>query len=237
MSTFSDLLKSKLQPTDAIIFYKPTQKIGSNEGSFVEHRPIDNGQFGAGSPLEINTLAKIMKTVSKYVGKNTSLVTMHGRVPSNLLYTNSSMEHHKMIWWRGPEKRMMYFAKGLGIENGMMWVPGLIYVADGRRLSVFAFKGKKPKDILYAAPFFNVYNDGGICLGSAKVQKPKDNTFENWIAYWEDMFWKSEFASLIGNNPVRSNLAVITKECIATGKQFPTEQMVKISKTFNSLFV
>lgn len=237
MSEFSDLLKSRLQPTDAIIFYKPTMKVGGKEGSFVEHRPIEEGQLGAGKPLEIDTLAKIMKTVSKYVHRNTALVTLHGRVPSNLLYTNTSMESHKLIWWRGPEQRMMYFSDSLGIENGKMWVPGLIYVASGRKLSVYAFKGSKPKDTLYMAPFFNVYNDGGICLGSAKVKKPKENTFENWIAYWEDMFWKSEFAAIIASNPVRKNLAVVTKECIATGKPFPTNELVKINKTFNSLFV
>lgn len=237
MSTFSDLLKSKLQPTDAIIFYKPTIKAGGKMGAFVEHRSVEDGKFGAGKPLEIETLANIMKTVSKYVHKNTMLVTMHGRVPSNLLYTSTSMESHKMIWWRGPEQRMMYFSDKLGIENGKMWVPGLIYVANGRRLNVYAFKGKKPKDVLYMAPFFNIYTDGGVCLGSAKVQKPKENTFENWIAYWEDMFWKSEFAAIIGQNPVRQNLSLVTKKCIETGCQFPAGELVKLDRNFNSLFV
>lgn len=236
MFVFSDLLKGNIQPTDAIIFYKTTNKVGDRSGAFVEHRSVDNGQMGAGKPLEIDTLAKIMKAVSKYVNKNTTLVTMHGRVPSNLLYTSTSMEHHKMIWWHGPEKRMMYFSDKLGIENGMMWVPGLIYVASGRKLSIYAFKGKKPKGALYMAPFFNVYNDGGVCLGSARVQKPKENTFENWIAYWEEMFWKSEFAAIIDQNPVKQNLALVTKKCIESGCQFPVGELIKLSKDFNSLF-
>ena len=234
---FKDLLKSRLEPTDAIIFYKPTVKVGEKEGAFVEYRPIEEGNLGAGQPLEVDTLTKMMRTVSKYVARNTTLVSMHGIVPPNLIYTNTSMESHKLVWWRKPEKRMMYFSKSLGIPDGEIEIPGIVYMAAGRRLSVFAFKGNKPKDTLYQGPFFNVYNDGSVCLGSARVPKPKDNTFENWMEYWEKMFWMSEFAAIIEGNPIKKNLALVTKECIENKKPFPTSTLIKSSKTLNSLFV
>ena len=235
MSKFNDLLKSRLEPTDAILFYKPTVKVGDKEGAFVEHRTIEGGKMGAGKPLEIDTLAKMMKTVSKYVSKNTALVTLHGVIPPNLLYTNTDIDSHKLVWYRKPEKRMLYFNEKLGIQNGEMWVPGLVYVAEHRRLSVYAFKGSAPKDVLYKAPFFNVYDGGNVCLGNAKVQKPKVHTFRDWMEYWEKMFWLSEFAAIIGSNPIKMNLALLTKECIETGKPFPTSQLVKSSVTLESI--
>lgn len=237
MSKFQDLLKSKLQPTDAIIFYKPTMKAGDKEGAFVEHRTIEDGKLGAGEPLEVDTLAKMLRTVSKYVARNTALVTLHGVIPPNLLYSSTSMDKHKLVWYRKPEKRMMYFKKSLGIPDGEIEIPGIVYMAEGRKLSVYAFKGSKPKDVLYMAPFFNIYNDGGVCLGSAKVQKPKEHTFENWIDYWEKMFWMSEFAAIIASNPVKRNLALVTKHCIENGKPFPSSELIKSSKTLKSLML
>lgn len=235
MTKFKDLLKSRLEPTDAIIFYKPTVKVGEKEGAFVEYRPIEDGNLGAAQPLEVDTLAKIMRTVSKYVARNTTLVSMHGVVPPNLLYTNSSMDRHKMVWWRKPEKRMMYFSKSLGIPDGMIEIPGMVYMAEGCRLNVYAFKGSKPKDVLYHAPFFNVYAEGSVCLGSARVQRPKENTFENWIDYWEKMFWMSEFAAILDHNPIKKNLALVTKDCIESGKPFPTGILIKSSVTLKTL--
>lgn len=235
MGKFNDLLKSKLRPTDVLVFYKPTEKVGDKYGAFVEHRAIEEGKMGAGSPLEVDTLAKIMRVVNNYVRTSTTFVTLHGVVPPNLLYTSTNIDNYKLVWYREPEKRMMYFAESLGIPNGEVLVPGLVYVASGRHLSVYAFKGRKPKDILYRAPFFNCYKDGGVCLGNAKVARPKEQTFGSWIEYWEKMFWKSEFVDIIDGNPIKENLAVITKDCIESGKPFPTWCLEKSRVTLEKI--
>lgn len=228
----TDILRSKLIPTDALIFYKPNIEI-TESCSFVEHRKIENGKMGAGSPLEVKTMAKIMKTVDSYVHKHTSLVTIHGRIPEGLLYASTNLDSYRLVWYRKPEKRMMYFRKDLEIQDGYMMVPGLVYSTDGQKLSIYAFKGSKPKKVLYNAPFLNVSNY--VCLGDAKVRKPMEHTYENWIDYWETMFWKSEFSHILGDNPVKGNLALITKECIKTGCQFPQNELVRSKVTLQSL--
>lgn len=231
-STLTEILKSKLVPTDALIFYRPSF---DNGGAFVEHRKIENGQMLAGSPLEVDTLAKIMRTVDNYVHHHTSLVTLHGRIPEGLLYASSNLDSYRLVWYRKPEKRMMYFSESAGIPNGEMWVPGLVYATNGKNLQVFAFKGGKPKNVLYKAPFFNVSDS--VCLGTAKVKKPMEQTYENWIAYWETMFWKSEFVHILGANPIKDNLAIITKECIKTGRRFPSKELVRSRYTLKQLLV
>lgn len=227
----TDILKSKLVPTDALIFYQTN--LINDKSSFVEHRRIEKGKMCAGSPLEVRTLAKIMKTVDKYVHSHTSLVAMHGTIPEGLLYASTNIDGYRLVWYRKPEKRMMFFNEKLGIPDGYMMVPGMVYSTDGRKLSVFAFKGSKPKRILYKAPFFNVSNY--VCLGNAKVKKPTEHTYENWITYWETMFWKSEFVHILGDNPIKGNLALITKECIQTGCQFPLKELVRSNVTLQSL--
>lgn len=231
MGSLSSILNSKLEPTDALVFYKSTL---SNGGSYVEHRAIKNGVMGAGAPLEIDVLAKIMKTVDKFAHDTTTMVSLHGVIPENLLYASASIDSYKMVWYRKPEKRMMYFVDTLGIPNGEMEIPGLVYSTDGRGLRVFAFKGSKPKKLLFYAPFFNV--DDHVCLGSAKIAKPKVQTYQNWMQYWEDMFWKSEFAHILGGNPVKGNLSIITKECIKEHKPFPMGQLKKSKFTLQRLY-
>ena len=149
-------------------------------------------------------------------------------VPENVLYCDTRIGNEKIVWYRKPEDRILFFSEGLGIENGKMGVPGLIYCVKGKNLSVYAFKGSKPKKMLYCAPFMNT-SESGVCLGNSKVTFPEERTFENVMKYWETMFWQSEFSHILGDNPCLGNLATITKECIASGSAFP-QDMLKPSK-------
>lgn len=232
MSTLQDLMKAKIRPTDVLVFYKPSVSLGG-DGNYVEHRKVKNGKMEAGHPLTIEDFSKLVGTVSKYAKKETGRTALHGIIPPNLLFASSDLTSKRLVWWRPPEKRKLYFAKGTGIPNGEMWVPGLVYCAAGGSLSLYAFKGRKPRGVLYNAPFYNVNNS--VCLGSAKVRKPKDDTYEEWISYWEQMFWQSEFTHILGGNPVKGNLAVLTKRCIKEGCQFPSEVLVRSKMTLGSI--
>ena len=55
-------------------------------------------------------------------------------------------------------------------------------------------------------------DESHVCLGNAKVEKPVDNSFTTIIDYWEKMFWGSDFSHILGPNPVKGNLAIITKK-------------------------
>lgn len=233
MSTLQDLMKAKIRPTDVLVFYKPSVNLGG-EGYLVEHRKVKNGKMEAAHPLTIDDFSKLVATISSYAKKDAGRTALHGIIPPNLLYASSDLTSKRLVWWRPPEKRMVYFTKEAGIPNGEMWVPGLIYCASSGGLSLYAFKGRKPRNILYNAPFYNV--NGHVCLGSAKVRKPKIDTYEGWIEYWEAMFWQSEFSHILGGNPVKGNLAVITKKCIREGCQFPADVLVRSKVTLGSIF-
>lgn len=217
-----------MKPKTAIIVYKSER----SDEYYLESRKIDpkTGRMTAAVPLKEKVLGQIMNTMA--LDCDNFDVGLHGKMPENVLYCDTRIGNTVLIWYNPPQKRKLYFTKKTGMEDGEMMVPGLLYVVRDETLSLFSFKGFKPKKKLYKAPFMNV-DSSHVCLGSAKVKKPEKRTFANMIDYWERMFWQSEFDHILGENPVKGNLATITKECIATGKPFPTELMVPISKTLN----
>lgn len=219
MNKTTEDLFDKAEPKMAIIVYGTR-----NSKYYLERRDIDkDGNMCAGVPLTENCLSDIVMSLSS-AEKN----LIHGTIPANMLYADCRTGRGVYVWYRKEEKRMMYFNEQLGIDNGEMMVPGLVYKVSGNTLSVFAYKGRlTQKTKLYRAPFFNV-SSSSVCLGSAKVSVPKVLTYESVLNYWEQMFWQSEFTHLLGGNSIKGNLSSITKRGIETGCRFPKEELIPI---------
>lgn len=221
-SKISDILK----PFVAIIAYKAE----NSDEYYIEQRKIVKGKMSAGSPLKEKTIGEIMEAIA--VNSEEIEDGIRGLIPQNLLYCDTRIGNSYLVWYRPPQKRSVCFSPQTGIKDGEMWVPGLLYVVRGKSLAVYSFKGNKPKCKLYRAPFMNV-DENHVCLGNANLKKPSKLTFENIIAYWEGMFWQSEFSHILGENPINGNLATVTKKCIRTGCKFPTDILKPIKKTLN----
>lgn len=144
--------------------------------------------------------------------------TPFGAIPENLLYCDSRQGNEIFIWYTPPGKRVRYFSDRLGLEDGEYHVPGTIYVVVGNTLSVFCFKGKKPKmdDILLGVPYFNVYHDGKVCLGSAArphdTLKNMNYTYANILKAWENTFWNSRDVHTNGSPSTKGNLVDTIKK-------------------------
>ena len=206
-----------LHPSVALIAY------ASREGQsfFVEARKIDEkGKMGEGMPVTVELMNELVRGYSEYHGN-----TPYGRIPSNMLWCDSRKGSEKYIWYNPPRKRMMFFKESLKIENAEYNLPGIIYETQRNWLNIYAYKDKEPTENteLYAAPFFNV-TGANVCLGSAKIERPKDLTYENLLEYWEKKFWLTEFSHLgNGGNPTKSNLVLVTKA--AKDKPFDLEEL------------
>lgn len=194
---------------------------GNNNKYFLEQRSIDaRGRMGEGHPVTVEFMNELVRNYSEtYSG------TPHGRLPSNLLYADTRKGSERYVWYNPPGKRRMYFVSGLGIENAEYNLPGIIYEAGDTRLDVYAYKEDRPgmETALYAAPLFNV-TGSSVCLGSARLEKPKELTYVNLLEYWEKKFWLTEFSHLGGHgNPTKSNLVLVTKA--ARGKPFDLKEL------------
>ncbi len=229
MNSLTEKLASTYNPKMAIIVYEAEQ----DQSVYLEQRDIAGGKMGAGRPLSKACITDVIRTLAEddeNIDKG-----FHGIIPGNLLYADTTTGHTKLVWYNPPQKRTAYLVEALGIPDGDLWVPGIVYMAENNALSVFAFKGKTPKNRLYRAPFFNIYDGGKVCLGTAKAKKPSQQTYIEAIEYWEKLFWTSEFSHIIGENPIHGNLAVITKKCIETGSQIPSDKLKPVNTTIKDL--
>jgi len=125
----------------------------------------------------------------------------------------------------------LYFANSLNIPNGEYYVPGLVWRVRGESLRMFAYRAKRlsGKTQLYSAPFFNVSStDGGVCLGNAKLKYPENLSFHNFIKYWEEKFFLSEFSHVLDSNPTKTNLVLVllnSKEAFDNAELIPVKKL------------
>lgn len=127
--------------------------------------------------------------------------TPHGAMPRNLLYADTRATKKVFVWWNPPRKRTMIFTDRVTLEDGDYSVPGVIYMARGTDLFVYAFAGKAPtrRTRLLKGPFFNYYEDCRMCLGNSRRTFPKNGTWQQHLDAWETIFWNSANAHYISH--------------------------------------
>jgi PRTRC genetic system protein B len=149
---------------------------------------------GAGRPLTQNTLQHLMAAAMED-GKRT-LSTIKGLAPTNMLMLDQRPGRQLLAWWRPAEKRVMFLDKKQPFKAE---VPALLYVASQGTLSVAALKDNKRPLLttkLMHAPFFNVYHDSKVCLGTVRAPKNIEDIRET-MEEWEKCFWSSEFTETV----------------------------------------
>lgn len=209
------------RPVIALVAYR-----NSASEYYIETHDIDEkGRMLEGVPLSKECVSDLVSGFSLEQSHMPS-----GKIPANLLYADNRTGHEKYIWYNPPGQRMMYFTQDLNLENTLYYIPGVIYVATKSFLHIFAFKGKKPVNKLYKAPFFNV-TGANVCLGSANLDYPESPDYKDLLLYWEKKFWMTEFSHLGGNsNPTKSNLFAATqkwKDSFDYDELLPQDQTLK----------
>lgn len=150
----------------------------------------------------------------------------------------------RTIWYSEPCKRAMFFktagsasSKAMNCK-GMAPVPGLVWMRYRDALYVFAVRGAKRPQYdtkLLQAPFFNVYDSGRVCEGTAI--RPGDDAPN--IA-WENAFFQSRFTHsnvhekdglIKGQDPYEFWAEMLRKPA----DKFPEKRLVERNITVGSL--
>jgi PRTRC genetic system protein B len=222
-------------PKSALVFYQTT---GVSKDTYVEHFDMDkNGMPINAHPLtiqEANRLAKALKTAQE---EKEPLLKPQGILSNQVLYFDAT--GNKVVWFTKAMKREMYFIEGLGIPKGSANVPPMLWVASRNGLAVFALpSNKRPtqRTQLCNAPFFNVYQDGSVCMGTVDVRIKKTASLENFIDEWEGYFFNSYFSHLMhGFNPIIGNCVSLWENLITTMETFPMEVLKKNNLTLKDI--
>ena len=225
----TEKINAVFKPELALVVYK------NHSDYYIESHPmtLSNGRniLGAGIPMTEET---IQDMVEFFKGKEGRESMIKGEVPESVLYCDWGIESKILVWYNPPVKRKMLFTKELAIPNGYAWQPGLVFMIRDNELSVFATicTGRpKPQTVLFRAPYHNVSDDGSVCLGSARVAKPRSMTYNNILLHYSQLFWASEFSHLAGNDtPINGNLNTYWKQAIKSGKPFDNSVLINGSK-------
>jgi len=185
---------------------------------------------------EAQSLAKALDT-REHAGK--AFLRPEGVLPDNVLHLDPS-ENGSVVWYTKPQHQKLYFAESLGLENGTVALPALVWKANKKEMQIFALNGTaKPKaeTPLYHAPFFNLYQKGYVCMGTVNVAIKSAASLEEFISAWHAYFFDSYFSHHINeHNPVGVNLFNLYKELMAdTEKKFPTDTLRTTPLTLKNL--
>ena len=193
-----DLSKESMVPLQAIIVFQ-----GNNDYYLETRKILKDGVLGAGVPLERETLSRIMQEIetTELTRKKCSIF-----LPENLLLFREESHNLELIWYVEASKRQLSFKESLGIDDGLVNLPTLVFHLKNGGLNVYATKVKSPnkETNLYRAPLHNIGTKGSVCMGSSKVMDSDEVLMI--MANNEDGFFRSMFTELHGGSPIRGNL-------------------------------
>jgi|SRR5690554_5439362 len=222
-------------PKSLMVFYKRKGRI--NE-SFVEFFDIDkDGNPINAHPLTVNEAKQLATALDTEKENKEAFLIPQGILDSSILYTNSQEE--KAVWFTKAQHRELYFTEILGIPNGIAHLPPLLWVADRQHLKIFALgSNRRPTNStkLYNAPFFNVDEDGKVCMGTVDINIDGVASLEEFMNVWEAYFFNSYFSHLMdGHNPIDGNCVLLWENLVSSEEQFPKSVLTTTGLTIKDL--
>lgn len=176
---------SEVQLSSAILFYS-----GQTGDQFATVHPVSHHPktsrplIGAGRPLDRNALLDTLRSLDKNAAPKAEFL------PATVL----AVAPDAVTWWCAPACRRVFFdCKELGKRSAVVPHPGLVFQAATTGFSVFALNGAQrplPESELFEPPYFNTWDIGKICVGSAHVPRRIDVAS---IDGWESGFFNSAF--------------------------------------------
>lgn len=96
-------------------------------------------------PLTVREAQSLAKTLDTREQAGKAFLRPEGILPDNVLHLDP-YDNGSVVWYTKPQRQKLYFAESLGLENGTVALPPLVWKANKKELQLFALKGKsKPK--------------------------------------------------------------------------------------------
>lgn len=235
MNNLTQSFGTLYHPQKAFVIY---EQQGAAKHIYIESYDIDEQGCPVNAhPLSMTEAGKLCKALQTTEKKKSSFLTPKGLLPKNLVYLRTDNLPYA-IWHTPVQSVKLYFKDDLGIQCGLAYVPALVWKATRTHLALFAITEDEvgAETPLFNAPFFNLYDDGRVCMGNVRLDIKKDCALEDFIRLWQDAFFNSYFSHMIdGHNPVKGNIVQLWKRLSGTGKPFPTEKLIPANKTVKHL--
>ena len=237
MKNITALFQEVYLPTKALVIYQSMQP--EEKEVYVEAYDMDQeGRPINARPLTTEQSDELSKALRTSRQKQEHFPPCKGLLPPNLLYLNQS-QAGCAIWYTKPRQVQLFFKETLSISCGRAWVPTLLWKATKTDLHLFALPSPDmptAKTKLYHAPFFNLFSDGKVCMGTVDVDMEAVLTLSDFMRAWERYFFNSYFSHpLDGCSPVEGNIVQLWQHQIATRKKFPVNALKKHNLTLQQI--
>ncbi|RKT01769.1 PRTRC system protein B [Chryseobacterium defluvii] len=224
-------------PKCALVVYEAE---GRQNDIYVEHFDMDsNGNPINAHPLTIKEAEILSKALQIEQEKENGFLKPKTLLPTNILSLDPSTEKGTVIWHTKAQLKQLFFVESLGIPNGKAHVPPLLWKANKHKLSLFALKSnRRPSERtkLFHAPFFNVYNNGSVCMGTVHIDIKKSTSVEEFIQGWEHYFFNSYFSHLLeSGSHIKGNCVSLWKRLIKQGASFPSDVLMPNHLTLKNI--
>jgi PRTRC genetic system protein B len=236
MTNITERFTDAYLPAKALVVYINQ---GEKEKSYIESFDFDKlGRMINAHPLSEQEAEKLGKIMLANMERQGRCFDAKGILPANLLFLRSGNDGCA-VWYTPAQHRTLLFVEGLGLSDGRYPIPALIWKATRESLSVFAFKGTdKPKlnTELFEAPYFNIYSNGNVCMGTVDIDIDDHGGLEAFMKLWEEYFFNSRFSHLLADrSPLKSNIIQLYKSLFNAKKSFPSTELKKHSRSFKTL--
>jgi PRTRC genetic system protein B len=238
MNNITETFGNLFHPVGALLIYKADKEM-NNSGVYVEAYDIGvRGNPINAHPLSVRESMALAKAldVSQELGR--SFLRPKGLMPTEVLHINP--DNNGFVVWQTPAMNANLFFKGeLCLPDGSYPIPAMIWKADREKLSVFAFKDKdslSPDTPLYDAPYFNLYDDGKVCMGDVRISFKEVSCLEEFMERWQQYFFNSKFSHLIKTrSPVKGSIIQLYQSLAGKKRKFPQSSLMKNSYTLKKL--
>lgn len=222
-------------PVKAFVVYKKHK----GDGIYVESYDMDANGFPINAhPLSGKETAGLANALDTSGELRRNFLKPSGLLPKNVVYINP--DHDGYAVWHTPKQAVdLFFIERLGIPCGKAEVPPLVWKASKSTLYIYAVENDE--DIseatpLCLAPFFNIYPDGRVCMGTVSVTISSDCLLEEFISQWQHYFFSSYFSHLLGGkSPVSGNIVQLWKSLTGSNRKFPIKSLIKSGTTLKQL--
>lgn len=245
MTNISEQFSDQYIPYKALLIYNCEKDTTGNhhtsDTSQIYVESYDIGRQGNpinAHPLSIKESIALAEMLQSSSELQNGFLRSKGVLPNNILHINPHNEGYA-VWYTAAQQRNLFFVDGLGIPCGKGFVPAMLWKATRERLQVFALKGKgRPtaKATLYHAPYFNIYEDGAVCMGTVDISIDRNTRLEDFMTRWEQYFFNSYFShGLAGGGLTNQNIVQLWQQQVNTNTRFPEAALKAHRFTFNTL--
>ena len=241
MKNLTNSFCNDYQAIKALLIYQKQTNNDKGEQHSIYVESYDIGKNG--NPINVHPLTyretlQLSGLFQAAEELKTGYLRSRGVMPNKVLYVNPQLSGYA-VWYTPSQEVPLFFASALGITSGRGKVPAMVWKAGRGELAVYAIKGnKKPgsKTKLFHAPFFNIYQEGRVCMGTVRINITESARLEDFMGQWENYFWNSYFSHLMNEfNPVTENMVQLWQAQVSTANLFPTSVLKPTNFTLQNL--